>query len=398
MANTDFLGMSDEDFEKQPMPVIEKKVTGEGEDEPSQPAEEVKTDNNEAASEEPNTSDEEEGASEITTEDEEETPTTEDPANAEQNSDPSKKAEGADKSASEQKDGKVTQSESTTTDYEAFYKQIMTPFKANGRTIELKTPQEAIQLMQMGANYTKKMQELVPHRKVLTMLQNNGLLDEGKLSFLIDIERKDPEAIKKLIQDAGLDPMEIDTSTEPAYQEGNHRVSDEEAAFHSTLDEMKSTPERVETLRVINGDWDQASKEALWKNPEIMSIIHDQRENGIYDRITTELNRRRTLGTIPVNVPFLQAYKVVGDELTAANAFADLIRSTQTPSAVASPSGSKSQVVATRVAAPKAAVSNGDRAAAASTSRQTSTKGKGSSINPLAMSDEEFLKQFEGRL
>ena len=294
--------------------------------------------------------------------------------------------------------------EAVVPDYETFYNQIMTPFKANGRTVELKTPEEAIQLMQMGANYTKKMQELVPHRKVLTMLQNNGLMDEGKLSFLIDIEKKNPEAIKKLLKDSGVDPLEIDTSVEPQYREGNHKVSDEEVAFHATLDDMKSSPERLGTLQVINGDWDQASKEALWSNPDIMNVIHSQRENGIYDRINTEVNRRKVLGQIPGNVPFLQAYKIIGDEMTAANAFADLnIKapvSQQQTKPTTTQTSQPGQVVATRVAAPKAALKNGARAAAASSNRQSPGKVQEPSKNPLAMSDEEFMKldQFSGRL
>lgn len=57
-------------------------------------------------------------------------------------------------------------------------------------TIELRDSSEAVQLMQKGANYTRKMQDIAPHRKVLLMLENNGLLDEGKLSYLIDLEKK----------------------------------------------------------------------------------------------------------------------------------------------------------------------------------------------------------------
>jgi hypothetical protein len=143
----------------------------------------------------------------------------------------------------------------------------MAPFKANGKLIQLKDPSEVIQLMQMGANYTRKLQDIQPHRKVLLMLENNGLLDEGKLSFLIDLEKKNPEAIKKLVKDAGIDPMDIDTSSEPAYSEGNHLVSDEESGFRQVLDEMVSSETGKETVKLINTDWDQASKEALWKSP-----------------------------------------------------------------------------------------------------------------------------------
>ena len=88
------------------------------------------------------------------------------------------------------------QAETKPVDYEAFFKQVMAPFKANGRTIELKSPDEAIRLMQMGAGYGRKIQDLQPHLKVLRMLEKNELLDENKLSFLIDVNAKNPEAIK----------------------------------------------------------------------------------------------------------------------------------------------------------------------------------------------------------
>ena len=113
---------------------------------------------------------------------------------------------GSGESKSPESDKESTPTESEKTDYEAFYKEVMTPFKANGKLIELRNPAEAVQLMQMGANYTRKMQAIQQHRKVLTMLENNGLLDEGKLSFLIDIEKKNPDAIQKLVKESGIDP------------------------------------------------------------------------------------------------------------------------------------------------------------------------------------------------
>lgn len=268
-------------------------------------------------------------------------------------------------------------------DYEGFYKKVMAPFVANGKTIELRTPEEAIQLMQMGANYTRKMQSIAPHRKLLLMLENNGLLDESKLSFLIDIEKKNPEAIKKLVKDAGIDPMDIDTAVEPTYLGGNHQVSDDEANFKSVLEDMKSTQTGLETLKVINSNWDQASKEVLWKNPEVMAVIQQQRELGVYDKIAAEVERQRTLGTIPTQMPFVEAYRVVGTQLLQAQP--------QTP-AVTAPTS-----VGTTVAKPKPAAANGDKVSAASPTRSTPRKAE-SFINPLAMSDEEFMKQMSPRL
>ena len=273
-----------------------------------------------------------------------------------------------------------------TINFEQEYNRLMAPFKANGKMITLNSPEELIQLAQMGANYTRKMQDIQPHRKVLQMLENNGLLDEGKLSFLIDLDKKNPEAIKKLIKDTGMDPLDIDTSVEPDYKEGNHRISDEDVAFTTVLEDIKSSPNGIETIQVIN-QWDHASKDLLWKSPELMSVIHSQRDNGIYDRITTEIDRRKTLGIIPASVPFINAYKVVGDELNSQGKFNDLVK----------PIPNRNTPIATRVATPKPTVTNNNQANAASTTRSVKTPAK-PLVNPLAMSDEDFLKQFSNRV
>ena len=265
-------------------------------------------------------------------------------------------------------------------DYKAGYEQIMAPFKANGKTMQVKSVDEAIQLMQMGANYTRKMQELQPHRKTLLMLENNGLLDEGKLSFLIDLDKKNPEAIKKLLQDANINPLDVDMDEESTYQEGNHKVSDEEAQFRLVLDELYSNPVGRETLQTINSTWDQASKEVLWKQPEVMNTINAQRENGVYARITAEIDRRRTLGQIQVGVPFLEAYRVVGDELHRSGAFNDLFK----PKASVTP-------VATRAAMPKPTGLD-PKAEAAAVHRGSPSKTPSPFEAMQKASDEEFLK------
>lgn len=265
-------------------------------------------------------------------------------------------------------------------DYKAGYEQLMAPFKANGKTMQVKSVEEAIQLMQMGANYTRKMQELQPHRKTLLMLENNGLLDEGKLSFLIDLDKKNPEAIKKLLQDANINPLDVDMDKESTYQEGNHKVSDEEAQFRLVLDELNSNPVGRETLQTINSTWDQASKEVLWKQPEVMNTIHQQRENGVYARITAEIDRRRTLGVIQVGVPFLEAYRVVGDELHRSGAFNDLFK----PKASVTP-------VATRAAMPKPTGLD-PKAEAAAVHRGSPSKTTSPLEAMQKASDDEFLK------
>lgn len=293
------------------------------------------------------------------------------PAQGSDQKDPSKQASPGTESKSEEK--------AAPPNFEEFAQKVMAPFKANGKTIQANTPEEVIKLMQMGANYTRKMQELQPHKKMLLMLQTNGLLDEDKISYLIDLSQKNPEAIKKLVKESGIDPLEIDTEKEVAYRNnGNHRVTDAEVNFNTTLEELEATPVGKETIKSA-GNWDQASKEELFKNPGILTVLAEHRELGVYAPIEAEIDRRRIIGDIPSTMPFLQAYKLVGDELANANKLPVKQAATQ------------AAVVATRVATPKPAASNSSKASAASSTRSNTQKAK-PFINYLEMDDKEFEK------
>ena len=283
--------------------------------------------------------------------------------------------------------------DAVSTDYKAFHDQVMAPFQANGKTIQLRSVDEAIQLMQQGANYTRKMQAIAPHRKVLMMLENNGLLDESKLSRLIDLEKKNPDAIRALVKEAGIDPLDIDVHEESTYTPGNHAVPDEAVAFQTTLDEVSSTPDGQETVRQITASWDPESKAELWKDPSILGTIHQQRISGVYDRVVAEIERQRTIGAIPANVSLLNAYRVIGERMTQAGAFQDLVAAQQ-----AAQRPAVQHPVATRVASVKPAVTNSGKVSAAAPTRTATPRRAEAFINPLAMSDDEFMKQFANRV
>jgi hypothetical protein len=295
----------------------------------------------------------------------------------------------------EVKDTPATESVSPGQDYKALYEKIMGPFKANGKEIKLQSPEEAIQLMQMGANYTKKLQALQPNLRLLKMLENNNLLDEGKLSFLIDLDRRNPEAVQKLIKDSGIDPLDIDTTAEPNYKPGNYRVSDEDMRFTSTLEEVSSNPAGKEVILTINKTWDNKSKEVLWSDPEILRVLTEQKEQGIYDRVAAEVERLRMLGTISSTTPFIEAYHAVGNVMGQRGEFAPKVTPNQGTAqpAATQQTAQPSRVVDTR-AAPRRTVTNNDRAKAASPTRSTPVKAV-QDFNPLAMSDEDFEKNTE---
>ena len=196
------------------------------------------------------------------------------------------------------------------------------------------------------------------------------------------------------MKEAGIDPLDIDVQGEPTYTPGNHAVPDEAVAFQTTLDEVSSTPDGQETVRQITASWDPESKAELWKDPSILGTIHQQRISGVYDRVVAEIERQRTIGAIPANVSLLNAYRVIGERMTQVGAFQDLVAAQQ-----AAQRPAVQHPVATRVASTtKPAVANSGKVSAAAPTRTAAPRRAEAFINPLALSDDEFMKQFANRV
>ena len=309
----------------------------------------------------------------------------------------SEKSKNKTKEGEPKGDTKLTSESTTPVDYKAVYEKIMAPFKANGRQIQLNSPDEVISLMQMGANYTQKMQALQPNLKLMRMLENNGLLDESKLTFLIDVNRKDPAAITKLLKEANIDPLEIDVQADPGYKPGNHRVTDEDMVFVDTIREVNTSPEGAKLIREIDQSWDEASRKAIWKEPGILKVLRDHRENGIYSRVESELERRKLFGEFQ-NTPFLEAYYATAQALHSQGKLMTpngAPTQNQNPAQGAQPAPVQSGQRQGRVLDQKAAVRKPspdvDKIRAAQPTRAAPGKVQ-SDFNPLAMSDEEFEK------
>ena len=156
--------------------------------------------------------------------------------------------------------------------------------------------------------------------KIIKMLENNELLDEAKLNNLIDLSKKDPKAITKLIQESSLDPLEIDKDAPNDYQPNNYSISDKEYELDQVLDEIKSTNTFDKTIDVLTKDWDAESKTTVSDNPEIISVINNHMSNGVFDQVNTIMQREKTLGKLD-GIPDVEAYRQVAEHMNKNNMF-----------------------------------------------------------------------------
>lgn len=362
---SDILNQSDEDFLKAPYPTEEETEVEEPVQEEEQVEEVVEEESEVVEEEESEDTDEDAPASSNQVEEDSDDETTD----TETEEEPVKEKE--------------TEVVDTGLDYKTEYEKILKPFKANGKEIKVDSVDEAIQLMQMGANYSKKMASLKPGLKVLRMLEDNGLMDEAKLSFLIDLEKRKPQAINKLVKDSGIDPLDIDVNDSTEYKPSSYTVDDKELELDAVLEEISSTSAYSRTIDVVSNKWDATSKKVLLSNPTIIKVINEHIDQGIYDQITSVMDKERMLGRL-TGLSDLEAYKEVGDMLHAQGKFGVAPQAQQAKKIVKpKPKASEDPSLVAR-----------KKAAGLTQSKPSTSKSSNDDFNPLALDDSEFEKMF----
>ena len=274
--------------------------------------------------------------------------------------------------------------ETTEFDYESAYKKVSEPFKANGVDMQVKDPQDMIRLMQMGANYQKKMGQLKPNLKLIKMLENNELLDEARLNNLIDLSKKNPQAITKLIKESSLDPLEIDKDAPNDYQPNNYSITDKEYELDRVLDEIKTTSTFDKTIDVLTKDWDAESKTTVSDNPEIISVINTHMSNGVFDQVNTVMQREKTFGKLD-GIPDVEAYRQIIEHMHKSGLIVDPRDNINPASKVSSKTDEKADA------------DRDKKRKAAAPVKQTTTKKAPTDDNFLGLSDEEFMKKYAVR-
>lgn len=394
MADKDFLAMTDEDFSK--LDINDLTFDETTEEENHNDVDDQDTDEEESEEVQESTeSDKDESSEEESTEEEEE-------SSEETESDESKTVE----ESTEEKKPKDKQAKTETTvtdkkevktevtadiDYKAAYEKLTAPFKANGSELKIDNVDEAITLMQKGANYNSKMQALKPNLKIMKALDKAGLLNEDKINHLIDLARHDKNAITKLLADSKINPLDIDTEDAKDYVPGNHGVTDLEMRFNDVLAEIATTPTYDRTIKVISSEFDPKSKALLSESPDKIAVINNHMSTGLYDVVKREVTKQRLLGKISDSLSELEAYEQVGSMLYESGALTEYFgeKESQKPNQQQK-TGTTNKPPVKKDSAQEE-IKNRKKAVAPTSAKKSA---QAADFNPLGMSDDEFLKQF----
>lgn len=210
-------------------------------------------------------------------------------------------------------------------DYKSEYEKITAPFKASGRTIQVRDSNEVISLMQKGVDYTKKQQALKPRLKELQILENQNMLGDN-LGYAIDLFNGNTKALAKLIKERNIDISELspnmygdEENNSPDYTPTNYSISDAEMRLKDVELTLKDSP-NFQRLFTTLTDLDDDSKAKFRNNPDLLLRLNEHMESGLYDQIQNELEHRRIVGDASVDgMNFYDAYTAVGNEILSYN-------------------------------------------------------------------------------
>jgi len=273
-------------------------------------------------------------------------------------------------------------------DVQSFYDKVTAKFKADGKDIEVKDPEDVVRMMQMGVNYSRRLAEMKPMRQLNQMLTQHGINDVNKLSYLIDLDKGDPAAIKKLLASHKIDPIDLDMEGADNYKNPNYQGDAKTLAFSDAISAVQDREGGQGFIDEVVSSWDDESKEALREDPTLFTSLLDQRDNGIYEKVNSEVNYQRNVGKL-TNVSFIQAYKMVGQLMTNRGDF----NSAPDQGNSADPAKVKAKIVDTgprKAAKQKTALPNPSLSSQPQ-SRTPSDSGKNDTPDYNAMTDEQML-------
>ncbi len=260
-------------------------------EETTESEEEVETDENDESEEDREDTDQE------TETDEEEETDEKDDGSSEETSETDEKdpEENAHDEAEESED----ESENTDAEpnYKEFYEKVaLAKFTANGKEVEgFKDPEDLIRAQQMLHGYSDKMKVFKEYKPFLKALEERNLTsDTDKFNLAMSLLDGDSEAIKKVLKEKGIDPMELDLE-DIKYAPKNNLPSAAQMQIEETYEQAENLGIGDTFNRVVTKDWDLESVKELVSNTAVKNDLLQHLKDGTYDLVQSEVQRMELL-------------------------------------------------------------------------------------------------------
>ena len=186
--------------------------------------------------------------------------------------------------------------------YKEFYEKVaLAKFTANGREVEgFKNPEDLIRAQQMLHGYSDKMKVFKEYKPFIKTLEERGITaDPEKFKLAMSLLDGDPEAIKKVLKDKNIDPLELDLD-DIKYVPKVKLPSEAQLLIEETYEQAENLGVGSKFNRVISKDWDVPSLQEFVRNGAVRADLLQHLKDGTYDIVQNEIKRMELLDSTGV--------------------------------------------------------------------------------------------------
>lgn len=204
-------------------------------------------------------------------------------------------------------------------DYKEFYEKVaLAKFTANGREVEgFKDPDDLVRAQQMLHGYSDKMKVIKEVKPFIKALQERGITsDPDKFNLAMSLLDGDSEAIKTVLKDKGIDPMELDLE-DINYTSKNTLPTEAQLSLEDTYEQADNLGVGDKFNQVITKDWDVNSLQELINNGAVKNDLLKHLSDGTYDKVQTEIQKMELLDSTGAlsNVNSIEKYRIAMSRL-----------------------------------------------------------------------------------
>lgn len=179
--------------------------------------------------------------------------------------------------------------------------------KADGKDFDF-TIDELQKLAPKAINYTRKMQQLAPFRRMVESLEKNNI-SEDDLNMFIDMRNGDKTAISRFLNNQNistLDVNEVSDEDTKNYKPSNHIKPQNTFDDYVSTSGIKDHTRYNDLCDFVNG-LDAKSQNWIINQPEILNNLLQDMDNGLFDNIRKISDKQKVLDNSGRS--FLELYK-----------------------------------------------------------------------------------------
>ena len=265
-----------------------------------------------------------------------------------------------------------------------------------------KDPADLIRAQQMLHGYSDKMKVFKEYKPFLKALEERKLTtDADKFNLAMSIVDGDPEAIKKVLKEKGIDPLELDLE-DIKYTEKNTLPSQAQMLIEDTYEQAENLGVGDKFTKVINKDWDIKSLQELVTNNAVRADLLQHLSDGTYDIVSNEIKKMELLDATGVlnGMTSIDKYRLAVERVYKQNQkeIAAQAPAKVTVDKIAEAEKTKAEAEFKRLAAEKEARIAEERRKAASVSKKKVVKKPETKPKLEELSGSDFRAEFNKML